>query len=128
MLKDLEGIKKVLEFDRVNARFEDKLYLVNAILISYVFLLKAYFIQKKYFSLNLGNQEKLNRKYELTSCVSKQFNGMHPVLAINQNNRRKDFVPVYIFIDCATRLKLFNYYYFSINLRSTFISIYLTLT
>ena len=34
MLIKLEGIKKVLEFDRVNARFEDKLHLVNNILIS----------------------------------------------------------------------------------------------
>ena len=49
MLKELEGIKKVLELDRVNARFEDKLYLVNVILISYIFLLKAYFIQKNIF-------------------------------------------------------------------------------
>ena len=47
MLKELEGIKKVLEFDRVNARFEDKLHLVNDILISYGFFLKSYVIQKK---------------------------------------------------------------------------------
>ena len=47
MLKELEGIKKVLEFDRVNARFEDNLHLVNDILISYSFFLKAYNIQKK---------------------------------------------------------------------------------
>ena len=37
VLKELEGIKKVLEFDRVNARFEDKLHVVNDILISYSF-------------------------------------------------------------------------------------------
>ena len=32
-LKELEDIKKVLEFDRVNTRFEDRLHLVNDILI-----------------------------------------------------------------------------------------------
>ena len=47
MLKELEGIKKVLEFDRVNARFEDNLHLVKDILISYSFFLKAYNIKKK---------------------------------------------------------------------------------
>ena len=40
-LKELEGIEKVIEFDRVKARFEDKLHLVNNILISYGFFLKA---------------------------------------------------------------------------------------
>ena len=59
MLKGLEGIKKVLEFDRVNARFEDKLHLVNDMLISYGFFLKAYLFQKKFRFLNLDDQEKL---------------------------------------------------------------------
>ena len=71
MLKELEGIKKVLEFDRVNARFEDKVHLVNDILISYGFFSKSYVIQKKTYYLNLGDQEKLKRKCDLTSCVSK---------------------------------------------------------
>ena len=56
MLKELEGIKKVIEFDSVNARFEDKLHLVNDKLISYVFFLKAYVIQKKFRFLNLSDQ------------------------------------------------------------------------
>ena len=43
---------------------------------------------------------------------------------MNQNNRRKDFVPGYIFIDCATSLKHYNNYYFSINPRSAFIANY----
>ena len=47
MLKELEVIKKVLEFDRVNARFEDKLHLVNNILRSCGFFLNAYVIKKK---------------------------------------------------------------------------------
>ena len=71
MLKELEAIKKVLEFDRVNARFEDKLHLVSDISISYSFFLKAYVTQKKIRFLNLGDQEKLKRKCELTSCASK---------------------------------------------------------
>ena len=37
MLKQLGEIKKVLEFDNINAMFEDKLHLVNDILISYCF-------------------------------------------------------------------------------------------
>ena len=49
---------------------------------------------------------------------------MYTVRAINQNNRRQDFVPVYIFIDCATSLKHYNNYYFSINPRSAFIAHY----
>ena len=61
-LKELEVIKKVLEFDRVNARFEDKLHLVNNILRSCGFFLKAYVIKKKTNSfLNLSNQGKLKR-------------------------------------------------------------------
>ena len=88
MLKELEGIKKVLEFDRVNVRFENKLHLVNDILISYGFFLQAYVIQKKFRFLNLGDQEKLKGKRKLTYCVSKQFNGMYTARAMNQNNRR----------------------------------------
>ena len=47
MLKELEIMKKVLEFDRVNVRFEDKLHLVNNILRSCGFFLKTYVIKKK---------------------------------------------------------------------------------
>ena len=101
------------------------MHLVSDILISYGFFLKAYVIQKKFRYLNLaGDQGKLKKKCELTSCVSKQFNGMYTVRAMNQNNRRKDFVTVYIFIDCATSLKHYNNYYFSINPRSVFIAHY----
>ena len=45
---------------------------------------------------------------------------MYTVRTMNQNNRRKDFVPVYIFIDCATSLKHYNNY-LSINPKSAFI-------
>ena len=81
-LKELEDIKKVLEFDRANTRFEDRLHLVNDILIYYLFFLKSYVIKKNHF-LNLGDQDKFKRKLELTFCVSKQFNDMYTVRAIN---------------------------------------------
>lgn len=37
MLNELEGMKKFIEFDRINALFDDKLHLINNILISYGF-------------------------------------------------------------------------------------------
>ena len=37
MLNELEGMKKFIEFDRKNALFDDKLHLINNILISYGF-------------------------------------------------------------------------------------------
>ena len=40
---------------------------------------------------------------ELTSCVCNQFNGMYIVRAMNEGSRRKDFITIYIFIDCAVR-------------------------
>ena len=43
---------------------------------------------------------------------------------MNQNNRRKGFLPIYIFIHCTTSLKHYNNYYFSINPRSAFIAHY----
>ena len=45
---------------------------------------------------------------------------MYTVRAMNQNNRRKDFVPVYIFIDCTTSLRHYN----SINPRTASITHY----
>ena len=37
MLNELEGMKKFIEFDRKNDLFDDKLHLINNILISYGF-------------------------------------------------------------------------------------------
>ena len=74
MLNELEGMKKFIEFDRINALFDDKLHLINNILISYGFFFKVYVIQKKFCFLNLGDQNMLKRKAELTSCVSNEFN------------------------------------------------------
>ena len=49
---------------------------------------------------------------------------MYTVRAMTQNNKKKDFVTVYTFIDCATSLKYYSNYYFSINPRSAFIAHY----
>ena len=116
-------MKKLIELDRNNAFFDDKLHVINDILISYGFFLKVYVIQKKFRFLNLGDQEKLNRKAELISCVSNQFN-MYTVRAMNQDSRKKDYLPVYISIDCATSLKHYNNYYFSSTSNSAFIAHY----
>ena len=56
MLTELESIKPHIEFDFINARFQDKLYLINDTIIPYAFFLKVYVIQKKFCYLNLGDQ------------------------------------------------------------------------
>ena len=77
MLKELKSIKKLIEYDRQNALFDNKLHLINDVLIPYGFFLRVYVIQKKFWFLNLGDQVKLKQKAELISCVSNQFNGMY---------------------------------------------------
>ena len=123
MTNELILIKLQIKFDFVNARSTDKLHLINDTIIPYGFFLKSYVIQNKFRYLNLADQEKLKRQCELTSCVSKQFNGMLTVRAINQNTRKKNYLPVYIFIDCATSPKHFNNY-FSNNPKSAFVTHY----
>ena len=49
---------------------------------------------------------------------------MLTVKALNQDQRRKDYLPVYIFIDCATSLRHYNNYYFRENLKSAFVAHY----
>ena len=66
----------------------------------------------------------MQRKCKRTSCVSNQFNGMLTVRALNQDQRRKDYLPVFIFIDFATSLRHYNNYYFSENPKSAFIAHY----
>ena len=66
----------------------------------------------------------MQRKCKLTSFVSNQFNGMLTVRALNQDQRRKDYLPVYIFIDCTTSLRHYNNYYFSENPKSAFVAHY----
>ena len=47
----------------------------------------------------------MQRKCKLTSFVSNQFSGMLAVRALNQDQRRKDYLPVYIFTDCTSTLR-----------------------
>ena len=49
---------------------------------------------------------------------------MYTVRALNQDSRRKDYLPVYIFIDCATSLKHYSNNYFSDNLKAAFVAHY----
>ena len=49
---------------------------------------------------------------------------MLTVRALNKDQRRKDYLPVYIFIDCTTSLRHYNNYYFSENLKSAFVAHY----
>ena len=98
--------------------------MINDTLIPYGFFLKVYVIQKKIRILNLADQQKCTTKTESTSCVSKQFNGMHVVRALNENSRRKDFTPLYIFIDCPVSKKYCDNYYFSSNPKSAFVAHY----
>ena len=86
MLRELKGIKQQISFDRRNALFENSLHLVNDALVSYGFFLKVYVIQRKIRFLNLGDQEKIKRKEEFTSCASNQFNGMYTIKAIYQES------------------------------------------
>ena len=88
------------------------------------FCLKVYVIQKKFRFLNLGSQEKTLTKCELTLCVSSPVNGMYIARALNQDKKRKEYIPVYIFIDCATGLKHYNNYYFSVFPKSPFMAHY----
>ena len=64
MLQEIEGIKSLVQLDRINPRISNKLHLINDILIPYSFFLKVYVIQKKFQFINLGGQEKLKRKCE----------------------------------------------------------------
>ena len=120
IIEELTSIKDQIQFDFINPRFTDKFHLINDIIIPYRFFLMVYDgIQKKFRFINLGDQEKLKRKCELTSCVSNQFNGMLTVRVLDQDKRRKNYVPVYIFVDCTTSLKHYNNYY---NPNSAFVA------
>ena len=61
---------------------------------------------------------------ELTSCVSNQFNGMFIVRAMNEGSRRKDFITIYIFIDCAVSIEHFDNFCFSTSPQRAFVTHY----
>ena len=96
MLKELKGIENEILYDRRTTLLNNKLHLINDILIRYGYFLKVYTIQEKFRYLNLGDQEKMKRKQELTSCAHPQFNGMHTIRSISHNTVRKEYKPVYI--------------------------------
>ena len=54
----------------------------------------------------------MKRKQELTSCAHPQFNGMHTIRSISHNTVRKEYKPVYIFIDCSVSMKHFDNFFF----------------
>ena len=72
--------------------------------------------------MNIANQEKLKRKAELTSCVSNLFNGMYIVRAMNEDTRRKDYTPIYIFINCPVSIEHFDSFYFYTRLQRAFVT------
>ena len=86
--------------------------------------MKVYVLQKKIRYLNIGNQEKLTRKSELTSCVSNLFNGIYIVRAMNEDTRRKDYVPIYIFVNSAVSIEHFDNFYFSTRPQRAFVTHY----
>ena len=66
----------------------------------------------------------MKRKQELTSCTHPQFNDMHTICSISHNSVKKEYKPVYIFIDFSVSMKHFDNFYFSIDPRSAFIGHY----
>ena len=47
LIRKLKSIKQQISFDRRNVLFENRLHLVNDVLVSHGFFLKVYIIQKK---------------------------------------------------------------------------------
>ena len=62
-------------------------------------------------------------KAELTICISNLFNFMY-MRAINEDSRRKDFITIYIFIDCAVSIEQFDNFYFSTRPQRAFVPHY----
>ena len=100
LIEEFKTIKPQLNCSSKSSQLENKLHMINDTLITYGISLIVYVIQKKFRILNLTDQEKRTRKTELTSCVSKHFNSMCVVRALNENSFGRNFTPAYIFIDC----------------------------
>ena len=47
LMRELKSVKQQISFDRRNALFENRLHVVNDVLVSHRFFLKVYIIQKK---------------------------------------------------------------------------------
>ena len=124
MIEELKTIKSQLNYSSKSSQLENKLHMTNDTLITYGISLKVYLIQKKFRILNLTDQQKRTRKTELTSCVSKHFNSMHVVRALNENSFRRNFTPAYVFIGCTVSKEYCDNYYFSSNPKSAFVARY----
>ena len=98
MLKELKGIENEILYDRRTTLLNNKLHLIKDILIRYGYFLKVYIIQKKFRYLNIGDQEKMKGKQELTFCTHPQFNGVHT------NGM--------YFVDCSVSMKHFDNFLF----------------
>ena len=62
MLKELKGIVNEILYDRRTTFLNNKLHLINDILIRYGYFLKVYTIQKKFRYLNIGDQKKKSKE------------------------------------------------------------------
>ena len=120
----MKTLKSKLDFDHRYDFFENKLHLLNDTLISYNYFLKVYVIQKKFRIYTLSDQEETNIKTQLTLSVSQQFNGMYVVRDYKETGRRKNFTPIYIFVDCPVSHDHYDNYYFSISPKSAFVAHY----
>ena len=74
--------------------------------------------------MNIANQEKLTLKAEVACCASNLFNGIYIIRAMNENTRRKDYTPIYIFIDCAVSIEHFDNFCFSTRPQRAFVTHY----
>ena len=59
MLKELQGTENEILYDMRTTLLNNKLHLINDILIRYGYFLKVYIIQKKFRYLNIRDQEKM---------------------------------------------------------------------
>ena len=125
LLTEIKGIKSQIFYERNPRHLNNKLHLINDILIPFGYFLTVYTIQKRFRYLDLGNEESVKRKSELTMCAHSQFNGMFTVRAIHHNSPQKDILPVYIFIDYYSPLLSFiSTIFISVSPKTAFIAHY----
>ena len=118
LLNELRELKPQLDFSVIEEQFIQKLHLINNAVIAYNYVLKVFVIQKRFCLFDLINQEKTTRKL----CISQQFNGMFIVRALNDMYKRRNYTPIYIFVDWPVTHGHYDNYYFSTCLKSAFIA------
>ena len=124
LLREMQNTEPRLDSTNRHGFFNDKLHFLNDTVIPYNYFLKVYVIQKKFRVYNISNQLKCQRKAELSSCVSQQFNGMYVVCTLYEMYRGKNCIPIYIFEDCPVTHDHYDNYCFSTCPKSTFITHY----